>query len=100
MQTKKQAARKVPMRKCTVSQEMFPKKELVRVVKTKEGEVFIDPTGRQNGRGAYIGLKRELALEAKRKRTFDKAFSMKISDEFYDELYAYIDHQEARKELL
>ena len=53
--------RKVPLRKCTVSGEMFPKKELVRVVKTKEGDVSIDPTGRQNGRGAYIGLDPELA---------------------------------------
>ena len=86
--------RKVPLRKCTVSGEMFPKKELVRVVKTKEGDVSIDPTGRQNGRGAYIGLDPELA-----KLTFDAAFSMKISDEFYDELYRYIAHQKARKEL-
>lgn len=100
MQTKKQAQRKVPMRKCTVSQEMFPKKELVRIVKTKENEVFIDPTGRKNGRGAYIALKREYAEMAKKRRTFDKAFGIKIADEFYDELYAYVDHQEARKELL
>ena len=101
MQTKKQQApRKVPMRKCIVSQTMFPKKELVRVVKSKEGQISIDPSGRQNGRGAYIGLDRNLALEAKKKRTFDRAFSMKVDDAFYDEHYAYIDHQQARKELL
>ena len=100
MQTKKKAQRKIPMRKCLVSNEMFPKKELVRIVKTKENEIFIDPTGRQNGRGAYIGLRRELAQTAKQKRIFDKAFSMKVSDEFYAELYQYIDHQQARKELL
>ncbi|MDO5650477.1 MAG: YlxR family protein [Gallicola sp.] len=92
--------RKVPMRKCIVSQEMYPKKELVRVVKTKEDEVFLDPTGRQNGRGAYIALEPELALKAKKERTFDRAFGIKISDEFYDELYHYVDHQKARKELL
>lgn len=91
--------RKIPMRKCIVSGQMFPKKELVRVVKTKEGEVAIDPTGRQNGRGAYIGLEPDLAVLAKKKRTFDSAFSMKIADEFYDELHAYIAHQKARKEL-
>lgn len=91
--------RKIPMRKCIVSGQMFPKRDLVRVVKTKEGEVSIDPTGRQNGRGAYIGLEPELAILAKKKRTFDTAFSMKIQDEFYDELYRYIDHQKARKEL-
>ena len=92
--------RKIPMRKCIVSGEMFPKKELVRVVKTKENEVFIDPTGRQNGRGAYIALDPALAKEAKVKRTFDRAFSMKVSDEFYDELFAYVDHKKARQELL
>lgn len=95
-----QANRKVPLRKCIVSQEMYPKKELVRVVKNKEGEVFLDPSGRQNGRGAYIALEPELALKAKEKRVFDRAFAMKVSDEFYDELYAYVDHQKARKELL
>ncbi|AXY25473.1 DNA-binding protein [Suicoccus acidiformans] len=92
--------RKIPMRKCIVSQEMYPKKELVRVVKTKENEVFLDPTGRQNGRGAYIALDPELAKKAKKERTFDKAFGIKIADEFYDELYAYVDHQKARQELL
>lgn len=97
---KQQPKRKVPLRKCTVSGEMFPKKELVRVVKSKEGEVSIDPTGRQNGRGAYIGLDPKLAELAKKKRTFDNAFSMKISDEFYDELYEYISYQKARKEIL
>lgn len=95
-----QPKRKIPMRKCIVSQAMHPKKELVRVVKTKENEIFLDPTGRQNGRGAYIALDPELALQAKKKRIFDKAFGMQVSDEFYDELYRYIDHQKARKELL
>lgn len=95
-----QAKRKVPLRKCIVSQEMYPKKDLVRVVKNKEGEVFLDPSGRQNGRGAYIALEPELALKAKEKRVFDRAFSIKVSDEFYDELFAYVDHQKARKELL
>ncbi|XJS09678.1 RNase P modulator RnpM [Aerococcaceae bacterium WGS1372] len=92
--------RKIPMRKCIVSQEMYPKKDLVRVVKTKENEVFLDPTGRQNGRGAYIALEPELALKAKQEKTFDRAFGIKIDDEFYDELYKYVDHQKARKELL
>lgn len=97
-QPKKQ--RKIPMRKCIVSQEMYPKKELVRVVKNKEDQVSIDPTGRQNGRGAYIALLPELALKAKKDRTFDKAFGIKIEDNFYDELFEYIDYQKARKELL
>lgn len=97
---KQQKTRKIPMRRCIVSQEMFPKQELVRIVKTKEDDVFIDPTGKKNGRGAYIALEPELAIKAKKQRTFDKAFGTKISDDFYDELYQYVDHQKARKELL
>jgi predicted RNA-binding protein YlxR (DUF448 family) len=46
--------RKIPMRKCVVTQERFPKKELIRIVKTPEGEIEIDPTGKKNGHGAYI----------------------------------------------
>ena len=46
--------RKIPQRKCIVTNELKPKKEMIRIVRNKEGEVFIDPTGKQNGRGAYI----------------------------------------------
>lgn len=46
--------RKVPLRKCVASQQMMPKKELIRVVRTPEGEVLIDLTGKKSGRGAYI----------------------------------------------
>jgi len=91
--------RKIPMRKDIVTGEMFPKKELVRVVRDKEGNVTLDPTSRANGRGAYIGLDRDIATEAKKKRIFDKTFEVKVSDEFYDELIAYVDHQQARREL-
>lgn len=97
---KAKTQRKVPMRKCVVSQQMFPKKELVRIVKNKEGEIFIDPTGRQNGRGAYIALDPELAKTAKQRHVFEQVFETKISDDFYDELYRYLEHQKARKELL
>ena len=48
--------RKVPMRKDVISQEMKPKKEMVRIVKTAEGEISIDPTGKKSGRGAYVSL--------------------------------------------
>jgi len=91
--------RKIPMRKDIVTCEMFPKKELVLVVRDKEGNVTLDPTSKANGRGAYIGLDRDIATEAKKKRIFDKTFEVKVSDEFYDELIAYVDHQQARREL-
>ena len=91
--------RKIPMRKDIVTGEMLPKKELVRVVKNKENEVAIDPTGKQNGRGAYIHLDVDVAKQAKEEKTFDKAFGIKISDDFYDELIAYVDHKVARIKL-
>ena len=46
--------KKIPMRMCVACREMKPKKELIRVVRTPEGEVLLDPTGRRNGRGAYL----------------------------------------------
>lgn len=91
--------RKIPMRKDIVTNQMFPKRELVRVVKNKESEVSIDPTGKAAGRGAYIGLDVEIAKKAKQKRIFDRTFQVKIDDQFYDDLIAYVDHQQARKEL-
>ncbi|MCM2436590.1 YlxR family protein [Periweissella beninensis] len=87
------------MRKDIVTGEMFPKKQLVRIVKDKEDNISIDPTGKANGRGAYIGLDVEIAKTAAKKRTFDKVFGIKVADAFYDELVAYVDHQQARKEL-
>ena len=91
--------RKIPMRKDIVTGDMFPKKELVRVVRDKEGHVSLDTTSKANGRGAYISLNRDVANTAKKQRIFDKAFEVKVPDAFYDELIAYVDHQQARKEL-
>ncbi|GEA94088.1 RNase P modulator RnpM [Weissella viridescens] len=91
--------RKIPMRKDIVTGEMVPKPDLVRIVKTPEGEVELDPTSRANGRGAYIKLDVDVAQQAKKKRTFDRAFGVKLPDDFYDELIAYVDHQAARREL-
>ncbi|CAK8054046.1 RNase P modulator RnpM [Eupransor demetentiae] len=91
--------RKIPLRKDIVSGEMFPKKDLVRVVRDKEGQVSLDPTGKKNGRGAYITLDVKTAETARKKKVFDKAFSQEVPAEFYDELLAYVDHQQARREL-
>lgn len=69
--------RKIPMRKDIVTNQMFPKRELVRVVKNKENEVSIDPTGKAAGRGAYIGLDVEIAKKAKQKRILTVLFRLK-----------------------
>lgn len=91
--------RKIPLRKSVVSGEVIDKRDLLRIVKNKEGQVFIDPTGKQNGRGAYIKLDLEEAQLAKKRRVFNHSFSMAVPDEFYDELIAYVDHKLKRREL-
>ncbi|MEJ6400721.1 RNase P modulator RnpM [Nicoliella lavandulae] len=91
--------RKIPMRKDIVTGEMAPKKELIRVVRDKEGNVSIDKTGKQSGRGAYISMDVEIAKQAKSKKTFNKVFEVDVDDQFYDELIAYTDHEQARKKL-
>ncbi len=60
--------RKIPLRKSVVSNEIIDKRDLLRIVKNKEGQVFIDPTGKANGRGAYIKLDNEEAALAKKKK--------------------------------
>ncbi|KRK39172.1 nucleic-acid-binding protein implicated in transcription termination [Levilactobacillus parabrevis ATCC 53295] len=87
------------MRKDIVTGEMAPKKQLVRVVRNQEQEVSVDPTGKQSGRGAYIALDVDIAKRAKKERTFDHVFGVKVPDDFYDDLIAYVDHQQARREL-
>ena len=67
--------KKIPMRSCVVTHEKLPKSELVRVVRTPDGGVIVDLTGKANGRGAY--LKRDLSV-------FDKACSSKILNRILD----------------
>ena len=81
--------KKVPLRKCVATGEQLPKKELIRIVKNKEGEVSVDPTGKKNGRGAY--LKRSLdAIElAKKKNILNRVLDTEIPEEIYEELKTY-----------
>ena len=92
-------ARKIPLRKSVVSNDVIDKRDLLRIVKNKEGEVFIDPTGKANGRGAYIKLDNAEALEAKKKKVSNRSFNMEVEESFYDELIAYVDHKVKRREL-
>ncbi len=81
MQNKK---RKIPLRKCMGCGEMFPKKELVRVVKSPEDEVSLDLTGKKSGRGAYVCKNSECLKKARKCRGFERALSCKIPEEVYD----------------
>jgi len=91
--------RKIPMRKCVVTGEMKPKKELVRIVRSKDGDVSVDPTGKKNGRGAYISLDTELVKQAQDKHVFNQALNTQVDDSFYEELIEYIDYKRARMEI-
>ena len=78
--------KKVPLRKCMGCGEMKAKKELVRVVKSPEGEVSLDLTGRQPGRGAYVCHQAECLKIARKARRLEKAFSCQIPAEVYDRM--------------
>ncbi|KXT73871.1 putative nucleic-acid-binding protein implicated in transcription termination [Streptococcus sp. DD10] len=91
--------RKIPLRKSVVSNEIIDKRDLLRIVRNKEGQIFIDPTGKANGRGAYIKLDNEEAVIAKKKKVFNRTFNMEVNEDFYDELITYVDHKVKRREL-
>lgn len=76
----------VPLRMCNGCGEMKSKKDLVRVVKSKEGEISLDSTGKKAGRGAYLCNNTECLQKARKARRLEKAFSAKIPDEIYDAL--------------
>lgn len=78
--------KKTPLRKCTGCGEMKPKKELVRVVKSPEGEVSLDLTGRKPGRGAYVYPRVDCLRLARKARRLEKAFSCPIPAEVYDRM--------------
>jgi len=78
------------MRTCVVTKEVKPKKELMRVVATKEGEVFVDPSGKKNGRGAYLTLSLAVIEKAKTTKILEKRLKVKISDEIYETLKGYL----------
>lgn len=78
--------KKTPLRKCTGCGEMKPKKELVRVVKSPEGEVSLDLTGRKPGRGAYVCPRVDCLRLARKARRLEKAFSCPIPAGVYDRM--------------
>lgn len=89
--------RKIPLRKCVASQEMRPKQDLFRIVRSKEGEVSIDPTGKKSGRGAYLSKDKECILLAKKKNILSHHLNAEIESSLYDELIAELDKENKSK---
>ena len=83
--------RKQPERRCTGCGEHFPKNTLVRILRTPEGEIVLDTTGKRSGRGAYICKKAECLKKARRSRRIEQSLEAAISSEIYDNLEAEID---------
>lgn len=83
--------KKVPLRQCIGCREMKPKGELIRVVRSPEGEISIDDAGRKPGRGAYVCRSSDCLRRAQKSRALERAFSQKISDEVYDALVAAVE---------
>lgn len=78
--------KKIPLRTCIVTKEHLPKKDLLRIVKNKENEVFVDLTGKSNGRGAYIKKDIEVLNIAKNKKILERALETSIDASIYAEI--------------
>lgn len=83
--------KKIPTRTCVITKEKFPKIELIRIVRTPEGEIKIDQTGKANGRGAYLKKDKEVIEKAKTTKILEKHLETKINDEIYTELLNIIE---------
>ena len=75
--------KKIPLRQCVGCREMTPKPELIRVVKSPEGEVSLDFKGKKPGRGAYVCPDPECLKKARKSRALERAFSAPLPDEVY-----------------
>lgn len=87
--------KKIPLRQCVGCGEMKSKKEMMRVLKTTEGEICLDVTGKKNGRGAYICRSRDCLKKACRTKGLERSFQMAIPQEVYETLEKEFDQIDA-----
>ena len=78
--------KKIPLRTCVITKEKLPKYELLRIVRTNEGKIEVDLTGKLNGRGAYIKKDVNVLKTAKDKKILERALESQISEEVYEEI--------------
>lgn len=78
--------KKVPMRSCVVTGEKLEKKELIRVVRDKNGIVMVDENGKANGRGAYLKKDKDVINLAKKNKILDRRLEVKVPDSIYEEI--------------
>lgn len=78
--------KKIPMRRCLATNQSFPKKELLRIVRTPQGEVVVDESGKLNGKGAYISRSMDALKIAKTKKLLDRALEVEVKEEVYEQI--------------
>ncbi|MBQ1675547.1 MAG: YlxR family protein [Oscillospiraceae bacterium] len=83
-----QKVKKIPQRQCVGCRTMKAKKALIRVVRTPEGQIVLDATGKKSGRGAYLCPDMACLKKARKSRALERAFSLEIPDAVYDALEA------------
>ena len=82
--------KKIPMRSCVVTGEKCEKRELIRVVRDNTGKVFVDVTGKANGRGAYLKRDIDVIKRAKQNKILDRRLEVEVPDNIYEELESMI----------
>ena len=85
-------ARKIPLRSCIISREKLPKKEILRIVRTPEGNVIIDESGKANGRGAYVKKDINIINKARLNKQLENHLECNIPDSIYDEIVNIINN--------
>ena len=88
--------RKITMRTCVVTKEKYEKRELIRIVRTPEGNVEIDSHGKKNGKGAYLKLSTEVIEKAKKTKALDRALEVPVPDSIYEELESMVIDEEIK----
>ena len=88
--------KKIPMRKCVGCQEMKSKKEMLRVIRTQEGEFLLDATGKKNGRGAYLCPSSDCLAKAIRQKGLERSFKQAIPEDVYEMLEREMSELESR----
>ena len=78
--------KKIPMRTCVITKEKLDKRDLIRVVRTPEKEIVVDPTGKLNGKGAYLKKDLEVFLKAKKSKALDRILEVPVPDSIYEDL--------------
>lgn len=78
--------KKVPMRQCVGCHNMVSKRELIRIIRTSEGEILLDATGKKNGRGAYLCRSKDCLAKARKSKSLERSLKVSIPSELYDSL--------------